>query len=108
MHTAPANIPGSYVHAEAADVSSASQSRNSLSLSLFLFLFLFLSLSLSLSLSAGPGYGQTFNESADRRRIKAAVSEAKAVSYNVYEYVTYSASQFEGYNEFMARRAKMS
>jgi hypothetical protein len=26
----------------------------------------------------------------------------------VYEYVTYSASQFEGYNEFMARRAKMS
>jgi hypothetical protein len=49
MHTAPANIPGSYVHAEAADVSSASQSRNSLSLSLFLFLFLFLSLSLSLS-----------------------------------------------------------
>lgn len=42
----------------------------------------------------------------DKRRIKAAVSEAKNISYNVYEYTTFSSSQFEGYDQFMARRAK--
>lgn len=54
----------------------------------------------------GPAYAQTHKDSVDKRRIKAAVSEARAISYNVYEYTTFSSSQFAGYDQFMARRAK--
>jgi len=36
---------------------------------------------------------------AQVRRIKAAISKAKGVAYNVYEYTTYSAGQFQGYDE---------
>ena len=36
---------------------------------------------------------------AQIRRIKAAITKAKGVAYNVYEYTTYSAGQFQGYDE---------
>ena len=48
---------------------------------------------------AGGNGSSSHKESREARRVKASIEQAKKVSYNVYEYTTFSSHIFKGYGK---------